>query len=277
MANETVAFASQHVHTAVGMVGVIVGEAVAERPVPERPQAQRGHRVDLFTLDDDDVHDRQSRRSRADTQRIVRKPSAAVVGGRWLFGMERGCGTLRHVGDDTQPDQPLLDEALLDEAMKKSGVIWVTTPAEPRGRGFWYAWLERTAYVLTGPGEQPDPGWTDGAEVSVLARSKDTTERLVTFTAVANRLTPNAADWEAAATALAAGRLNLEASESAPSRWASGTAILYRLSPTGSLVERPGHYSSESHRAAPLPTPATTQGKKPFVLHKRGGSGRPLS
>ncbi len=181
------------------------------------------------------------------------------------------------MGDDTQVDQALLDDALLDEAMKKSGVIWVTTPAEPRGRGFWYAWLERTAYVLTGPDEQPDPGWTEGAEVSVLARSKDTTERLVTFTAVATRLTPDAADWEAAATALAAGRLNLESAETAPSRWASGTAILYRLTPTGPLDERPGHYSSESHRAAPLPTPATTQGKKPFVLHKRGGSGRPLS
>ncbi len=171
----------------------------------------------------------------------------------------------------------LLDEALLDEAMKKSGVIWVTTPAEPRGRGFWYVWLERTAYVLTGPGEQPDPGWADGAAVTVIARSKDTTERLVTFAASASRLTPDAADWDAASVALAAGRLNLAAADSAPARWASGSAVLYRLRPIGSLVERPGHYSSESHRAAPLPSPATTQGKKPWILHKRGGSGRPLS
>ncbi len=170
-----------------------------------------------------------------------------------------------------------MDEALLDEAMKKSGVIWVTTPAEPRGRGFWYAWQERTAYVLTGPGEQPDPGWADGAEVTVIARSKDTTERLVTVGAAVSRLTPDAADWEAAATALAAGRLNLADAESAPARWASGTAVLYRIQPDGPLVERPGRYSSESHRATPLPSPATTQGKKPWVLHKRGGSGRPLS
>lgn len=61
--------------------------------------------------------------------------------------------------------------ALLDEAMKKSGLVWVTVPGR-RPAPVWYVWrggADPAAYVLTGGGEQPVPGLLDavsGAEVS---------------------------------------------------------------------------------------------------------------
>jgi hypothetical protein len=169
------------------------------------------------------------------------------------------------------------DRALVDEAMKKSGLIWVTTPAMPSGRAFWHAWLAPTAYLLTGPGEQPDPDWPEGSPVSVLVRSKDNAHRLVSWDAIITRVDPADDDWDAATAALVAGRLNLRESQTAPARWAEGGALVYRLQPAGTLGERPGTYSDASHREAPVPTTATTVTGKPWVLHKRGHSGRPLS
>ncbi len=55
VADETIPVARQHVHTAVGVFGVIVAEPVAEGTVPERPQAQAGRGVNLVALDYDDV------------------------------------------------------------------------------------------------------------------------------------------------------------------------------------------------------------------------------
>ncbi len=183
--------------------------------------------------------------------------------------------------EDPEPRAPAelsaSEQALVGEAMKKSGLIWVTTPAVPAGRAFWHVWLDETAYVLTGPDEQPDPEWPDGAPVSVLVRSKDNVHRLVTWDAIVTAVDPGDEDWQAAATALAAGRLNLSDSQRAPQRWAAGSARIYRLTSTGTLGERPGSYSDASHRAAPLATSATTTVGKPWVLHKRGGSGRSLS
>ena len=182
----------------------------------------------------------------------------------------------------TPDEQPVValeagDQALVDEAMKKTGLIWVTTPQVPAGRAFWHVWQDGMAYLLTGDGEQPDPAWLDGSNVSVVVRSKDNAHRLVTFDAVVSQVRPDADDWGAATTGLAAGRLNLHDAEHAPQRWARGDAVVYRLRVHAPLTERPGHYSDESHRAAPVPTPATTAGAKPWVLHRRGHRGRPLS
>lgn len=181
------------------------------------------------------------------------------------------------VADEAVSEPPMETQALVDEAFKKAGLIWVTTPAAPLGHAFWHVWVGSVAYVLTGPGEQPDPRLADGDDVAVVVRSKDTWHRLLTLTAKASRLRPDDADWAAATTALAGSRLNLHDSEHAPERWADELFAVYRLEPTGEISEAPGNYSAESHRAAPVPSPATTQGKKPWVVHKRGHSGRPLS
>jgi len=52
----------------------------------------------------------------------------------------------------------LLDQALVEEATKKSGLIWVRGPGSP-ARALWHAWHEGAACVVgDGPGEQPLPG-----------------------------------------------------------------------------------------------------------------------
>lgn len=202
--------------------------------------------------------------------------------------------------DTVKANQPSTDEAsnhaLIDEAMKKSGLIWVYTPRSPGGRALWHVWLEGNAYVLTrvpdattsaerdayeqlgANTEQPDPGLADGATVWVVVRSKDDAHRLISLAVKAHEVRPHDPDWSAASSELAKSRLNLRDPEDAPRRWAPEARFrIYRLTPTGEVGERPGSYDSTAHRAAPVVTPATTAGKPPRVLHRRGHHGRPLS
>lgn len=175
-------------------------------------------------------------------------------------------------------DQRIRDVALITEAMKKSGLIWVRTPTAPRGQAVWHAWADDRAYLLTGADEQPDPGLESEDSASIVVRSKDNLNRLVQFTADVTRLRPGDDDWQPATAELAKARLNLHHSEAAPDRWANDTRyVLYRLTPTAGLSEQPGAYDDSSGRAAPVPTTATTVTTRPWVLHKRGGSGSRLS
>lgn len=190
----------------------------------------------------------------------------------------RWCGTLHCVtGDETA------QRALLDEALKKGALVWlyVDVPAalEGRGQARWYAWTGEHVYLLTGPGEQPDPGVSAGGSVRVVVRSKDNRHRLVAFDAAVSTLQPDDPDWDAATAELAKSRLNLPAADAAPSRWAAASSgvALYRLTPSLPLSEPAAEPPSSSHRAAPVPTTATTAGRAPWVLHKRGGPGRKLS
>jgi hypothetical protein len=170
------------------------------------------------------------------------------------------------------------ERSLVDEALKKAGLIWVRTSAAPNGRALWYVWTDGCVYVVTGGDEQPDPGLGDG-DVVVVVRSKDTMSRLLTVRCVAARVSGDDDDWAAATTELAKGRLNLREAADAPNRWLDAeTYAVYRLTPTTEAFdEGPGKYAPQSGRATPVPTQATTAGARPWVLHRRGGSGRPLS
>jgi hypothetical protein len=183
------------------------------------------------------------------------------------------CGTLGHVGPAAAGN------ALVDEAMKKSALIWLGETGSGRMRAYWHVWLDGKVYLLTGGGEQPDPGLKERSEVDVVVRSKDTWHRLVAFRARVALLLATDADWPEASAALAKERLNLSDAEHAPERWAADRRIrCYRLIPTGDLLEGPGvDYPSDSLRAAPVPSPATTKGKQPWVLHRRDTRRRPLS
>lgn len=162
--------------------------------------------------------------------------------------------------------------------MKKCALIWLTRERPWREHAFWHAWVDGRAYLLTGPGEQPDPGLHEGEQLRLVVRSKDTVQRLVVVDATADRLQPDDADWGGATAALATGRLNLSHAEQAPARWADDPATaIYRLTLGTELIEGPGQYADSAHRAAPAPTPATTATRRPWVLHKRGKRGRPLS
>lgn len=166
-------------------------------------------------------------------------------------------------------------QALLDESLKKSALVWLVVDGRTHGR--WHSWLDGHLYLLTGPGEQPDPGLTDGASTQVVVRSKDDGRHLLTVDADISLLRPADADWLAATADLAKLRLNLSHPAEASARWAGPEFTLYRLTPRLPLVESPDGVRDDARRLAPAATPATTSSPRPRVLHRRGGSGRRLS
>ena len=105
--------------------------------------------------------------------------------------------------------------ALIAEATKRAGLIWITVPrgtdlgvagAVPnRPRPVWHVWRD-AAYVLTGPGEQDVPGLGDAHLVTVSVASKDTGGLLVRWAARVSRVEPGSAEWSGIIGALLAGR-----------------------------------------------------------------------
>jgi hypothetical protein len=116
---------------------------------------------------------------------------------------------------------------------------------------------------VSGPGEQHLPELP--AQVELTFRSKDTGGRLVRATARAERLTPDDERWEAATTALRAGRLNAPAGDTVE-RWARENVVTALVPLT--LLEEPGRYDDRSGAAPPVPSPATTDSWTPW--HARG-------
>lgn len=166
--------------------------------------------------------------------------------------------------------------SILDEALKKGALVWLQLGSE-RGHARWYAWSDRRIYVLTGTGEQPDPGLSGGLAVRVVVRSKDNRHRIIAFDADVSPLTPADPDWDAATAELVRQRLNLMDAEAAAQRWAGSGYALYRLTPRLPLAETPDAAPDGSRREQPVPSGATTVDRVPWVLHRRGGSGRRLS
>lgn len=155
----------------------------------------------------------------------------------------------------------LLDRALVEEATKKSGLIWVKGPGMP-ARALWHAWHEGAACVVgDGPGEQPLPGLTDGATAEVTVRSKDKGGRVVSWTATVVELAPESEAWESAVAELKGKRLNAPDGEAMPERWGRECRVL-RLEPTGGTLPLPEGSLAE----APLPSPATTRRPIPAAL-----------
>ncbi|CAM5407420.1 hypothetical protein GCM10010261_40100 [Streptomyces pilosus] len=155
----------------------------------------------------------------------------------------------------------LLDRALIEEATKKSGLVWMEAPGVP-ARALWHVWHEGAACVVgDGPGEQPLPGLADGGTAEVTVRSKDKGGRLVSWAATVVELAPRSEAWTAAVGELKGKRLNAPDAETMPERWARECRVL-RLEPTGATSPLPDGSLAE----APLPTPVTTRRPVPAAL-----------
>lgn len=155
----------------------------------------------------------------------------------------------------------LLDRALIEEATKKSGLIWVRGPGAP-ARALWHVWHDGAACVIgDGPGEQPLPGLAGGGPAEVTVRSKDKGGRLVTWSATVVEPAPGSEAWAAAVAELKGKRLNAPDAETMPERWARECRVL-RLEPTGATSPLPDGSLAE----APLPTPVTTRRPAPAGL-----------
>jgi ADP-ribose pyrophosphatase YjhB (NUDIX family) len=125
--------------------------------------------------------------------------------------------------------------ALIAEATRRSGVVWLRVPGQGRPFPAWHIWRDPpgAAYLVTGPGEQPLPGLAAAGRVQVTVPSKDTGGALVTWAASVHRVEPGSAEWEEVAGPLAAARLNAEPGPGEPSvaaRWARAGTIV-RLVP----------------------------------------------
>ncbi len=172
------------------------------------------------------------------------------------------------------PDADAFTAALTQELAKKTGVCWLrydsSTGSGHRGaeHAAWHVWHDDALYVVSGGNEQPLPGIAAAPTVEVIMRSKESGGRLLTWVGDASVVRPGDELWEPVTTALVAGRLNLDDLATAAAGWAEHSVVT-RIVPTDQLVESPESIDDEAHRAMPAPTPATTRGALPRVLHRR--------
>ncbi|RAY13275.1 hypothetical protein DPM19_19480 [Actinomadura craniellae] len=161
-----------------------------------------------------------------------------------------------------------VDAALVEEAAKKSGLLWLALPDLPQPRAAWHLWHDGAAYVLTGgEGEQPLPGLPEADRVRVTVRSKDKGGRLVTWEAACSQVEPGSELWDAVTPLLAKERLNAS-HEGLVERWAEQSYVI-RLAPTGTVFEAPGGQPDDYAAVRPVPTPATTAGPPPRLLGRK--------
>ncbi|WP_175409217.1 hypothetical protein [Streptomyces sp. TRM64462] len=158
-------------------------------------------------------------------------------------------------------DDPLLGLALVEEATKKSALVWVR--GDGPAQALWHVWLDGAAYVVgDGPGEQPLPGGlVDGEVAEVTVRSKDKGGRIVAWTADVSEPAPDSDAWRAAVDELKGKRLNAPDAETISDRWARECRVL-RLTPRDASTDLP----DGSLAAVPLPTGATTRRPAPAAL-----------
>ena len=133
--------------------------------------------------------------------------------------------------------------ALIAEATKRAGLIWITIDGQDRPRPAWHVWRAGpgragpgspgAAYVVTGPGEQPLPGLAGAGRVTVIVADGQAPGGRVEWTAAVGRVEPGSGEWDEVIGPLVAGRLNAAPAqgETSPAqRWARSGAV-FRLAP----------------------------------------------
>jgi hypothetical protein len=168
------------------------------------------------------------------------------------------------VGDPPEGDLA----ALVEEATKRSGLVWLDYAGASRSRPAWHVWHDGAAYVVSDGPEQPLPGIERADRVRVTVRAKDTRARLVTWVAEAATVAHGTVEWTTAAEALRGQRLNASPAETLLLVWGADATIT-RLRPTGEVLEHPGARPTDSLAAPPADTRAITRGRLPWVAHRR--------
>lgn len=173
-------------------------------------------------------------------------------------------GDRRRSAPPPPPMEPELSPeqaALVAETCSKSGVIWVQPNDGVRPQLAWHVWHDDAVHVIYGVDEQMLPLLSGPVEVTT--RSKDSGVRVVRFLARAEVLPARSPEWEAAATALAAARLNARDTDEQRERWASG-GLISRLTPIRVLSWGAGDGESGSGAARVPESAATTTGRVPW-------------
>ena len=128
-----------------------------------------------------------------------------------------------------------MDLALVEEATRRSGVVWLRTGAAAPARPVWHLWHAGAAHLVAGGGEQALDGVGDGDRVLVVVRSRQRqADRVVQWWADVRRLRPGTPAWDEVVPLLAARRLNAPDAAALPGRWAAASTVL-SLVPAGGL------------------------------------------
>lgn len=159
-----------------------------------------------------------------------------------------------------------LEAALVAEACSRSDTVWVRLPGEARTHAVWHVWHDDAVCLVYGTGEQQLPILP--GEVEVIARSKETGTQVVAFHAQVDALTSRTPEWEAAAHALSAARLNARDLTEQAERWATG-AVVSLLRPVAVTAAARGDDDTPSGAAPPAGNENTTLTRKPFHLGTR--------
>jgi hypothetical protein len=154
-----------------------------------------------------------------------------------------------------------VEAALVAEACSRTDMVWIKADEAGRFLAAWHIWHDDAVCVVYGTGEQVLPLLS--GEVEVMARSKDTGAAVIGFRAQVDTLTSHTPEWEAAATALAAARLNATDLDQQRQRWASG-GVISLLRPVAVTVAARGDDDTPSGSAPPPDNPGTTEGRRPF-------------
>jgi hypothetical protein len=174
------------------------------------------------------------------------------------------------VSSDTAPTtrRPLspVEAALVAEACTRSDLVWLRTAGEDRHHAAWHVWHDDAVCVVYGTGEQMLPLLT--GEVEVVARSKDSGAQVIRFLAQVDTLTSRTPEWDAAAQALSAARLNAVDLAQQRERWASG-CLVSLLRPIAVTVAARGEDTTAAGRLPVPGGPGTTLDRTPFHLGKR--------
>jgi hypothetical protein len=142
--------------------------------------------------------------------------------------------------DEDPPYASAAPTAVLNEALKKSTIIWIEVPG-PNGTGgkavpAWYGTMDGRIYVLTGGSEQRIRGLDQADEVVISARSKDL-QSLVTRMDASARVIPTSDPLFARLVpVLLPRRLNLPDGEHAADRWRKECTLI-ELTPSAIPVE----------------------------------------
>ena len=142
--------------------------------------------------------------------------------------------------DEDPPYTTGSDAAVLDEALKKSTVVWIEVPGDggTGGRAVpaWYGTLDGRVYVLDGGSEQHIPGLAESDRVVLAARSKEL-QSLVAEVEASARVVP-ASDplFGRVVPVLLPRRLNLRDGEQAAERWRK-ECTLVELTPSAVPAE----------------------------------------
>jgi hypothetical protein len=142
--------------------------------------------------------------------------------------------------DEDPPYPTASDNAVLDEALKKSTVVWIEVPGEggTGGRAVpaWYGVLDGRVYVLTGGSEQHIPGLAETDRAVLVARSKELQSLVAEVEASARVVPPDDPLFARVVSVLLPRRLNLRDGEQAEERWRK-ECTLVELTPSAIPVE----------------------------------------